>query len=108
MLTAIISIGTSTSSLRILNERRQGFGLNLIWGYGADRDGTPRGRADVLLGQNGYRRLGDWQRTPEGDAAAVEAGEHTGRCSCRRDAEARAVEVDYWCHDHPILRGRMS
>jgi hypothetical protein len=83
-------------------------GLNLIWGHGGDGDGTPRGRANVLLAQNGYRRVGDWQRTPEGDAAPVEAGERTTRCSCWRDEEGRTTDVDYWCHDHPILRQRWS
>jgi hypothetical protein len=98
---------TSSSSLRILDEQRRGHGLNLIWGHAGDGHGTPRGRADVLLTQNGYRRIGDWQRTPEGDAAPVEATGHTTRCSCWQH-NGRLVDVDYWCHDHPILRHRES
>jgi hypothetical protein len=100
-----ISIGSSSSSLRILDQRRHGFGLHLIWGHGCSGDGTPRGRADVLLAQNGYRRLGDWAATAEGDAAPIEADGPTGRCSCWRDGN-RVIDIDYWCVEHPILRQR--
>ena len=51
-LIAIISIGSSSSSLRILDQRRHGFGLNLIWGHGCSGDGTPRGRARPFAATN--------------------------------------------------------
>jgi hypothetical protein len=109
MLTATIEIGFSSSRLRILDADRRGPSLNLIWGHGCDGDGTPRGRADVLLAQCGYRRVGDWQPTDEGDTASVDAGETVRRCSCwwgRRGDQAVITAVDYWCAEHPRLRGR--
>jgi hypothetical protein len=107
--TALIEIGFSSSRLHILDADRRGPALNLIWGCGADGDGTPRGRADVLLTQNGYRRVGDWDTSVEGDTAPVEAAGQTGRCSCwleERDGQRVIRQVDYWCLEHPELRER--
>jgi hypothetical protein len=107
-LTAIISIGQSSSALLILEpDRTSRAYLNLIWGYGGGR--TPEGRANTLLTQNGYRRIGPWRDTPEGQAADVEATGETTACSCwlrKVDCGAITREADYHCQDHPQVQNQ--
>lgn len=109
-LTAIIQIGQSSSSLVILEpDRSTRAHFNLIWGYGGGR--SPESRANVLLLQNGYRRVGPWSETAEGQTAAVEAGGETTNCSCWRrldGADWVIRERDYRCSDHPEADARKS
>lgn len=105
-LHATIEVGFSSSRLHILNHAQIGFSLNLIWGHGGGN--TPRDRANTLLAQNGYRKVGDWRPGPGGDTVAVEADGTTTRCSCWMRTTVQGQReirtTDYWCLDHPQER----
>lgn len=98
MWTAHIEIGTDSAGLLIFNGGEQAADINLIWTLGGC-DGTPTGRADVLLRQNGYARTSPWVD----NGASIDVVGPVGQCSCWKSG-ARML-IDDNCQDHGTSKG---
>lgn len=101
-LVAVAEIGALRSRLLIRHPDGPNVSLNLIWG---DRE-RPLDRAEQLLVQNGYRRIGEWVDAYDGHQANVTADGETSCCSCwvRPYGNSWLIDrVGHGCPDHRDL-----